>query len=125
MAVQRSRLGSDRPHAKYNISGTPWRWLSWPGIPPYISMGASLAQESFVLARRVMVSPVLLLPRNGGSTLYSISNFGIQSRYIPTAVSGLLHFWEIHHQPQILRFATFHEGASFGRLISKMAQTSV
>ena len=42
-----------------------------------------------------------------------------------TWVQGLLHFWDSHHAPQIVHFATFHDGASFGRLISKMAETSV
>ena len=39
--------------------------------------------------------------------------------------SGLLHFWEIHHAPQNVHFATSRSGAFCVRLISKMAQTRV
>ena len=42
-----------------------------------------------------------------------------------SSTSGLLHFWDSHHAPQIVHFATSRSGAFCVRLISKMAQTSV
>ena len=42
-AVQRGRLGSDRPYVKYDFSRTPWRWLYWRHRVPVTPMGNYLA----------------------------------------------------------------------------------
>ena len=66
--------------------------------------------------------------RYGGVRSLRVPNVGIFS-LTPTPYAepfvGLLHIWDSNHAPQIVHFATFHDGAFCVRHISKMAQTSV